>query len=205
MDTSVKQLATGISERGHQTAGILAELIKESLDEVETLPLKAEWLISYLKVLSRPHLAQYHHIRQGILTIMLNLTAYGIGSMEELPEYLAFAKPFLRAGSNTADEMIRSQVLQTLLKRLAGLQSTYFLRRGNMECVVEYFDRLRQSFLQKKADGVYQRFNTVPTSIQVEQNMVKLVKWTSSYGDDENGCYLIEESFQVPEEGKEND
>lgn len=131
--------------------------------------------------------------------------AYGIGSMEELPEYLAFAKPFLRAGSNTADEMIRSQVLQTLLKRLAGLQSTYFLRRGNMECVVEYFDRLRQSFLQKKADGVYQRFNTVPTSIQVEQNMVKLVKWTSSYGDDENGCYLIEESFQVPEEGKEND
>lgn len=68
MDTSVKQLATGISERGHQTAGILAELIKESLDEVETLPLKAEWLISYLKVLSRPHLAQYHHIRQGILS-----------------------------------------------------------------------------------------------------------------------------------------
>ena len=205
MDTSVKQLATGISERGHQTAGILAELIKESLDEVETLPLKAEWLISYLKVLSRPHLAQYHHIRQGILTIMLNLTAYGIGSMEELPEYLAFAKPFLRAGSNTADEMIRSQVLQTLLKRLAGLQSTYFLRRGNMKCVVEYFDCLRQSFLQKKADGVYQRFNTVPTSIQVEQNMVKLVKWTSSYGDDENGCYLIEESFRVPEEGREND
>jgi len=31
--------------------------------------------------------------------------------------------------------------------------------------------------------------------------MIKLVKWTSSYGDDENGCHLIEASFLNPEGG----
>ena len=182
---------------------ILAELMEEQLREVESPALKAEWLISFIKVLSRPHLAQYHHVRQGILTLMLHLTAYAIGASDYLPEHLTFARPFLRESKVEIDEVIRSQVLQTLLKRLAGLQSTYFLHRNNMEHVISSFDRLRKSFLAKEIEGAweYKCSNPVPTSIQVEQNMIKLVKWTSSYGDDENGCHLIEASFLNPEGG----
>ena len=72
-----------------------------------------------------------------------------------------------------------------------------------MEHVISSFDRLRKSFLAKEIEGAweYKCSNPVPTSIQVEQNMIKLVKWTSSYGDDENGCHLIEASFLNPEGG----
>lgn len=203
LDTIAGHLTTGIPERAQQTSMILAELMEEQLRGVEPPALKAEWLISFIKVLSRPHLAQYHHVRQGILTLMLHLTAYAIGASDYLPEHLTFARPFLRESKVETDEMIRSQVLQTLLKRLAGLQSTYFLHRNNMERVVSSFDRLRQSFLAKEIEGAweYKCSNPVPTSIQVEQNMIKLVKWTSSYGDDENGCYLIEASFLNPDGG----
>lgn len=197
MDSMTAQLADTIPERGRQTGNVLIEFMKDQLEQKETTALKAEWLISYLKVLSRPHLAQYHHIRQGILSIMLHMTAYAIGRAEKLPETLNFAEPFLRGNVSGAGEMIQSQVLQTLLKRSAGLQSTYFLYRDTMENVLETFDRLRKSFLTQAQDGAweYQCCNPFPTKSQVEQNMIKLVKWTSSYGDDENGCYLIEESF----------
>ena len=197
LDTLAGNLPTGIPDRASQTSIILAELIKEQLGEVSHPALKAEWLISFIKVLSRPHLAQYHHVRQGILTLMLHFTAYATCASETLPEHIEFVQPFLQNVNNETGEMIRSQILQTLLKRLAGLQSTYFLHKSNMERIVASFNRLRQSFLSKNGDGAweYKCFNPVPTSIQVEQNMIKLVKWTSSYGDDENGCYLIEESF----------
>ena len=203
LDTIAGHLTTSIPERARQTSMILAELMEEQLREVESPALKAEWLISFIKVLSRPHLAQYHHVRQGILTLMLHLTAYAIGASDYLPEHLTFARPFLRESKVEIDEVIRSQVLQTLLKRLAGLQSTYFLHRNNMEHVISSFDRLRKSFLAKEIEGAweYKCSNPVPTSIQVEQNMIKLVKWTSSYGDDENGCHLIEASFLNPEGG----
>lgn len=209
MDEIADQLLPGIPERGQQTAEVLANLMKSQVEGVKMIPLKAEWLISYIKVLSRPHLAQYHHIRQGILTIMLQLTAYGIGASESLPDYLAFATPFLRKkeDEDKVNEAIRGQVLQTLLKRLAGLQSIYFLRRDKMERIVGAFDCLRKDFLQEEGADFweYRCFNLVPTSAQVEQYMVKLVKWASSYGDDENGCYLIEESFRHLEEGDRNE
>lgn len=203
LDTIAGHLTTSIPERARQTSMILAELMEEQLREVESPALKAEWLISFIKVLSRPYLAQYHHVRQGILTLMLHLTAYAIGASDYLPKHLTFARPFLRESKVEIDEVIRSQVLQTLLKRLAGLQSTYFLHRNNMEHVISSFDRLRKSFLAKEIEGAweYKCSNPVPTSIQVEQNMIKLVKWTSSYGDDENGCHLIEASFLNPEGG----
>lgn len=200
MDTVAGRLEEELPARGQQTAKLLAGLMEEELKQAGTRQLEAEWLISYLKVLSRPHLAQYHHIRQGILTLMLQMTAYAIGSLDSLPRELAFAAPFLRAKKgSTVGEMVRCQVLQTLLKRIAGLQSTYFLHAENMERVVNAFDRMRREFLTRSKE--YKRCNPIPTRKQVAQNMVKLVKWTSSCGDDENGCHLIERSF--PEKGAE--
>lgn len=201
MDTVVGRLEGELPDRGRQMAEFLAGLMEGELGrDGITQQLRAEWLISYLKVLSRPHLAQYHHIRQGILTLMLHMTAYAIGSAGSLPPYLAFAGPFLRTKrGSTVGELVRCQVLQTLLKRLAGLQSTYFLDEGNMGRVVDTFAQLRKEFMARPEE--YRCSNPIPTQGQVAQNMVKLVKWTSSCGDDENGCHLIETGF--PEKGAE--
>lgn len=195
MDAIAGELTGDIPQRGEQTARILAELMESELKKASTYHLKAECLISYLKIISRPHLAQYHHIRQGILTLMLHMTAYAIGATNELRSDLAFAKPFLRP--DRKEELICCQVLQTLLKRLAGLQSTYFLRDEIIAQVLAAFSRLRESFLTRRtsAGKEYQVFNPIPTKKQVERNMIKMVKWVSSCGDDENGCYLIEENF----------
>lgn len=194
MDTVVERMESEIPARGRQMTKLLAGLIEDELKQAAPQRLQAEWLISYLKVLSRPHLAQYHHIRQGILTLMLQMTDYAIGGCESLPQELEFAKPFLREGNDSeVGALARCQVLQTLLKRLAGLQSTYFLYAENMERVMKTFDGLREEFLKCPAE--YQLCNPMPTREQVAQNMVKLVKWTSSCGDDENGCHLIESSF----------
>lgn len=205
MDTMTKTLTGDIPARGRQTARVLAELMETTLKQAGTRQLEAEWLISYLKVLSRPHLAQYHHIRQGILTLMLPMAAYAVGASDSLPDHLSFARPFLDNSEKARGEMIlvRYQVLQTLLKRLASLQSTYFLHGENMERVWDTFIRLRESFFSLKGGSktVYRQFNPIPTQEQVERHITKLVKWASSCGDDENGCYLIEESFLGKEGG----
>jgi len=195
MDAITEKLTGDIPQRGEQTARILAGLMEGELKKVGTYHLRAEWLISYLKTISRPHLAQYHHIRQGILTLMPHMTAYAIGATDELRPDLAFTKPFLRPGRR--EELIYCQVLQTLLKRLAGLQSTYFLRNETIEQVLAAFSRLQESFLTRNTaiGREYQQFNPVPTQEQVKQNIIKLVKWASSCGDDENGCHLIEADF----------
>lgn len=197
MDTLVGSLKGEIPQRGEQTAQLLAKLIEAELGKVSAYQLKAEWLISYLKTLSRPHLAQYHHIRQGILTLMLHMTAYAIGAADELRPDLEFAKPFLRPSGKKREELICCQVLQTLLKRLAGLQSTYFLQEQNLLLVMDTFSKLREDFLaQTSGTGTeYQYCNPVSTQKQVERNIIKLIKWTSSCGDDENGCHLIEANF----------
>lgn len=200
MDAMTETLTGDIPGRGRQTAQALAELMQTTLKQAGTRQLKAEWLISYLKVLSRPHLAQYHHIRQGILTLMLPMAAYAVGASDSLPDHLSFAKPFLDNSEKASGEMIlvRYQVLQTLLKRLASLQSTYFLHGENMERVWNTFTRLRESFFSLKSDPktvLYRQCNPIPTQEQVERHITKLVKWASYCGDDENGCYLIEESF----------
>lgn len=197
MDSLVENLEDDIPRRGEQTARLLAKLMEEELRKVDSYQLKAEWLISYIKTISRPHLAQYHHIRQGILTLMLHMTAYAIGVSDELRPDLSFAQPFLRPLESKTGELICCQVLQTLLKRLAGLQSTYFIQSENMERILNAFSNLRERFLARNtaAGKEYQYSNPIPTQKQVERNMIKLVKWASSCGDDENGCLLIEANF----------
>lgn len=197
MDIEKEQLNGNITARGNTTATILAELMQTGVKKADTRPLQAEWFISYLKVFSRPHLAQYHHIRQGILTLMLKMVNYAIGVSETLPDSLSFAEPLLRDPNNTTGELIRYQVLQTLLKRLAGLQSSYSLQRENMSRIWDAFTNLRENFFSHKGSPrtTYWHFNPIPTQEREELNIVKLVKWASSCGDDENGCHLIENSF----------
>jgi hypothetical protein len=91
------------------------------------------------------------------------MTAYAIGATDELRSDLDFAKPFLRPDRKER-ALICCQVLQTLLKRLAGLQSTYFLRDKTIEKVLATFSQLRRSFYdQYKRKQEYQQFNPFPT------------------------------------------
>lgn len=201
MDRMTDELQGDIPARCRYSTEVLATLIQAALDQAGTRQLQAEWLISYLKVLSRPHLAQYHHIRQGILTLMLQMVSYAIGASDVLPQHLSFAEPFLRKPRRETCQsiLLRYQVLQTLLKRLAGLQSTYFLQGENMRKIWNTLSQMQESFLAcgggSDAKLICQQFNPFPSQQQMEKTLIKLVKWASACGDDENGCHLIEKSF----------
>lgn len=202
-----------LDERGFYTAEVLLNVIMRAIDGDMKKELKAEWLISYLKVMSRPHLAQYHHIRQAILYILLQLvddaiwdgkspTGHGTLKMNNLYDYLMTDNPF------HLTPLMQYQILQTALKRLAGVQSTYFLHRKNMHRILCKIQALRDRYFAELANELTLTpqdrplsgmFNPFIPQREIEIGIVKLVKWASSYGDDENGCYLIEEQFK--EEG----
>ena len=188
-----------LSERGRKTADILTDLITKTLQTVTSPELKMEWLISYLKVLSRPHLAQYHHIRQGILTLLLRMLEHTVGSKpeEEPPEFFSYL-----SDRQTFPPLLRYQLLQTILKRLAGLQSTYLLQKENMDRILKYVQSLRQEYFES-TDSQARLFLPFPPMEEIRLAMAKLVKWSSSCGDDENGCFLIESEFK--EEGRHGD
>lgn len=187
--------ALSLPQRGGKTADILADLISSALETAPSPELKMEWLISYLKVLSRPHLAQYHHIRQGILSLLLRMLEYAVGSRQEdtPPEFFSYL-----SDRQAFPPLLRYQLLQTILKRLAGLQSTYLLQKANMDRILEYVQSLRQEYFED-TDIQARLFLPFPPMEEVRLAMAKLVKWSSSCGDDENGCFLIESEFKKEE------
>lgn len=184
--------ALDLPQRGDKTADILADLISDALKTAPSPELKMEWLISYLKVLSRPHLAQYHHIRQGILTLLLRMLENAIGSNpeEKPPDFFSYL-----TDRNAFPPLLRYQLLQTILKRLAGLQSTYLLQKKHMDRILEYVQNLRQEYFEG-TDMQARLFLPFPPMEEIRLAMAKLVKWSSSCGDDENGCFLIEDEFK---------
>ena len=207
MEHMTEQMVGGpAAERADYTAECLLRRISDTLGETEGVELKVEWLISYLKVMSRPHLAQYHHIRQGILSILLRLVDDAVGEeenrQEECKREMAALFPYLRPDGVPLAPLLRYQLLQTVLKRLAGLQSIYLLQSEHQLGILNMIGKLRQQYFDQLRNGSSEeeavfraRFQAFPPEEDIRIAMVKMVKWTSSCGDDENGCYLIEDEF----------
>jgi len=182
-----------IEERGELSAQMLLDVILDTVGNAEMKPaLQVEWLISYLKVMSRPHLAQYHHIRQGILLILLRLADHALwgdahtagakgGKIEKL-------YPYFESG-NSMPPLLQYQLLQTCFKRLAGLQSVYLLSRANQMQIWKKWEALRAQYFSAPDKLSF------PDAQSLQLVIVKNVKWTSSYGDDESGCDLLETEF----------
>ena len=206
-----------MEERASITGEKLLDIICGALAETKSVTgkdaLKVGWIISYLKVISRPHLAQYHHIRQASLTLLLQLADAAVrdGPLpEDLDPRLASLCACLREeNGEVLSPLLRYQLLKTVLKRLAGLQSSYFLQREHQMQVFRKLYSLRQQYFEQPSDPdeegrwlLDMRFHPFPPEEDLQLAMVKLVKWASSCGDDENGCYLIEEQFR--EEGSAN-
>ena len=190
-----------LEERAAVTKDLLLDLICNELKKEKKLAVKAEWLISYLKVLSRPHLAQYHHIRQGILSILLQLAAAAVqdGPLpeEKDPRQKELCSYLKKEGK--LSPLLRYQLLETVLKRLACLQSIYLLRKDHQLQVLRRISSLREEYfaqLRELGKSSRQNLECFPPEREIEITMVKLVKWASSCGDDENGCYLIERQFR---------
>ena len=82
---------------------------------------------------------------------------------------------------------------------MACLQSIYLLQRDHQLQVLRRISSLREEYfaqLRELSKSSRQNLECFPPEREIEITMVKLVKWASSCGDDENGCYLIEEQFR---------
>lgn len=88
---------------------------------------------------------------------------------------------------------------------MAGVQSTYILHSENTRQILRKVQSLRERYFaelesdigwaqgERMLSGIFHPF--IPQK-EIEIGIVKLVKWASSYGDDENGCFLIEDQFK---------
>lgn len=164
--------------------------------------LEIEWLISYLKVLSRPQLARYHHIRQAIFSILLSLLQgamdpdfqYTILELEKLGQYLKVEGNY--------PVMAQYQLLQAILKRLCGLQSVYLFSTENIRGILKYYQKLQEKYdtiPQESTDKNYRLYHDFPNEEKREKELKKLIQWASSSGDAEYGCFLIEDNFRKQE------
>lgn len=113
--------------------------------------MKAEWQLSYIKILSRPFFSFSSGIRKAIFEIMLQMLDYMLGD-----DLLKREKPELEKLLNDIDRLKRRKdyrmlyvFLLTLIKRLSDLGSTFIIRKDNIRRILEYYKIIEKGDYKK--------------------------------------------------------
>lgn len=176
-----------------------------------------EWLISYIKVISREQLSKYHHIRQAISDIMMELAHAMLHGFDN-PSYNAFSedlkmilgvinadmKPEDIRFTNCLAASMQYQVFRTFLRRLSSLQAMFVIKKENREKVAKLWyalsDKYRgigdySDFYKKGEKGDWKESYILYNEIPIIEDMVfdyeKLIKWASMSGIDDSKDYII--------------
>jgi hypothetical protein len=191
---------------------------------------KVEWFISYIKVLSRRHLSQYHHVRQAIFIILTDLA--NIMTSDLKLDYLQSILhemhiPSIKADSeserynNSLYASVQYQILLIILHRLSDLQSTMILKNEFKQkikhkwkllndkhfSVIEYCNYfLNKDDIDKdlalKRKIYYLKYNEIPNYENFEFDYIKLFKWASMSNSDESKCFIVENNYKLAEKTK---
>lgn len=113
--------------------------------------MKAEWQLSYIKILSRPFFSFSSGIRKAIFEIMLQLLDYLLGN-----NLLKQENPELKKLLNDIDRLKKQKdyrmlyvLLLTLIKRLSDLNSTFIIRKDNIERILKYYKTIEKGDYKK--------------------------------------------------------
>lgn len=130
---------------------VMIELLSEQ-QEGEQI----EWLISYIKVFSRPFICFPKSNREAIFQIMLWMIEYITkGLMADQKKIQTHSKKwericgYIQEQHNESDNIICS-LLITLMKRLSDLGSNYIIRKKNIIMLLEAADKLDISENEKR-------------------------------------------------------
>ncbi len=113
--------------------------------------MKAEWQLSYIKILSRPFFSFSSGIRKAIFEIMLQMLDYMLGD-----DLLKQEKPELEKLLNDIDRLKKRKdyrmlyvLFLTLIKRLSDLGSTFIIRKDNIRRILEYYKTIEKGDYKK--------------------------------------------------------
>lgn len=128
---------------------VMIELLSEPQEE------QVEWIISYIKVFSRPFISFSKSNRDAIFQIMLWMIEYitaGLMSGQKKVQKgreLGRVCVYLKEQHNQSDRII-CNLLITLMKRLSDLGSNYVIRKKNLAMILKAVDQLKLSDEEKE-------------------------------------------------------
>lgn len=147
------------------------------LNQSTDVKIRFEWMLSYLKVLSRPFFSFSVVIRKAIFEILLILLDFMLGNNKLKKTY-----PEMKNIFNVIDELNEQRefsllyiLLFTLIKRLADLGATFIIRKENIEKIITYYNKI-------KAGDTNQQF--------LLEYRACIKKLTSTSGDEIRGTWL---------------
>lgn len=183
---------------------------------------KTEWLISFLKILSRKQVARYYHVRETMYSILIELAdgILGITAAENVKTDLKFIVDMCTISetdtiSTTITSDLKLRVLMIIIRRLSAMHSGYVIK--NIESIYRYYDKCKQQYIGEKR---YYRFYETAEKKEMYKKLfgflsvkdfnisiAKLTKWSSMSGYDESKCFAIEQLFKQlqsnPEQAKD--
>lgn len=199
-----------------QTKKLIWGLIIEKFNEIDAMELisnriklwmKAEWFMSYVKVISRKQLARYYHVRKAIYQILLELAMYFINEANDENVDIIGNLFNVKEENHETDSVMpemKLKIFMLVICRLSAMHSSFVIE--NADKVYDWYEKCRKQY---QGTGEYSQFYDSETSkskyhkyirFQSPQdfvfNITKLIKWTSESGYDDSKCFFIEEQFR---------
>lgn len=184
------------------------EIDREPNSEFYKMRQKAEWLISYIKVISRNQIAKYYHIRSTIYNVLSELTQALMGEEGynediEILVNLCDVRPENRFENSITPEM-KFNLFFTLIRRLADLHSPLIIRKQRK--IYEFYNKCYNqynakdeysSFYLSNGDNPeeYKRLIPFMSESDFDFQIAKLTKWSAMSGYDGSYCFEIEDAF----------
>lgn len=179
----------------------------------------AEWLISYIKVISREHRVRYYHVRKAIVNVMYDLmkllmhdeldTLTGKLTAPDSWEPIYSLLGFRREGDVLCKEgaglccSLRYELFMTLVHRMSVLQCNIVLRKEYRDAAMNYCKKLAVDFFREDAEGCDPNcLIELPSEETMRNRYVKSIKTATMLTTNDAPAYQIARAFGI-ESGKE--
>lgn len=200
-----------------QTRKIIIQLMQSKLvtnDNEVNIQSNVEWIISYIKVVSRNHIANYYHCKYAIYNILLDI--YDCLLLEDTEQYWKIHQDsdikkiidslqiYNMDGNINITLDSKYQVFMVVLQRLADMNSRYVFTRENMKGYINLYKKLQEKsalYLKRTDVKSYRKyvFATIPDANTAILRILKSIKVASTF-EQNDMCRLpmeySEETYQ---------
>lgn len=214
--TSLEAVMTNVDSEAlaeAETRKIILGLFRNALEEVEkkdysideSIWYKGEWLISYIKIISRKQVARYYHIRNAIYNILLEVAEGIIYKDKKINDDIKFLVDLCRISESDRilsdfTPEIKLNIFLTIIRRLSALHSLFVI--NNIDAIKNFYCDCKKQY---NGTGFYADFyksynklseyknNIYFTSPKAFSfNIAKLAKWSAMADYDDSKCFALE-------------
>ena len=172
-------------------------IIKELLLPVTRMKAEEciEWIISYIKVLSRDYLSKHHYIRQSIYSIMIGMLHLLLGRPQRNIDHLDVdMKKDLQLVIDKCKHAIplqQYQLIVILFRQLASMQANMVMREDVLEDFIKTYHGLKNQQIQNNDDQG--KLCIFPTEEDMRLDYIRGLKMCLLSGDEGNKSMQLQE------------